>query len=79
MMRSLIPARDYLSADTTPPKERPDFSGVLDRILERLQALGISAPADQVDAAVLDIAQYVARFTLEWVEGDNDEPSRGLE
>jgi len=69
MMQILMPARDFMSAGTD-PEDQPGFASLLERIQHRLDALGVSVPADQVNAAALDIAQDVARFTLDWVEGD---------
>ena len=74
MMQILMPARDFMSAGTD-PADQPGFASLLERIQQRLDALGVSVPADQVNAAALDIAQDVARFTLDWVEGDSNSES----
>ena len=77
MMQILKPARDFMSAGNAQNDEQgdeqgdqPGFASLLERIQQRMDALGVSAPADVVNAAALDIAQDVARFTLDWVEGD---------
>ena len=74
MMQILMPARDFMSAGTD-PEDQPGFASLLERIQQRLDALGVSVPAEQVNAAALDIAQDVARFTLDWVEGDSNSES----
>lgn len=82
MMQILMPARDFMAAGTErdqreqhdSPADQPGFAKLLDRIRERMDSLGVSAPADMVTAAALDIAQDVARFTLDWVEGDAGVP-----
>ena len=75
MMQILMPARDFMSAGTEPndlPGDQPGFARLLERIQQRMDLLGVSAPVEEVSAAALDIAQDVARFTLDWVEGDVD-------
>jgi hypothetical protein len=83
MMQILKPARDFMSAGNGQSDEQvdqPGFASLLDRIQQRMDALGVSAPAEAVNAAALDIAQDVARFTLDWVEGDvGDVPETGLD
>jgi len=83
MMQILKPARDFMSAGNGQNDEQgdqPGFASLLERIQQRMDALGVSAPAEAVNAAALDIAQDVARFTLDWVEGDvADAPETGVD
>ena len=71
-MQILTPGRDLLSAGYE-TGDQPGFATLLERIQHRIGTLGLSAPAEAVSAAALDIAQDVARFTLDWVEGEPDD------
>lgn len=70
-MQILIPAHQLTVADAD-VGDQAGFASLMERIQNRLGTLGLSAPAEAVSAAALDIAQDVARFTLDWVEGGQE-------
>jgi hypothetical protein len=49
----------------------PGFSELVARVTNRLHLLGIPADSDELRAAVLDVVQDVAQFTLAWAEPES--------